>query len=153
MKGFFAIILTFISLSVFCQDLWKNEVDEFTGSVNKITESYVVANGVGNLSIQVGRVDNTHFMFVYSSADLGCSGASNNSIIFKFTDGTTLKLEDVADINCGDTPVSTFIFRARDFENKTVDKIRFQQSNYYDDCIWSDKWCNFTFSQLLLAIK
>ena len=109
MKNVIAVIIALTALQVNSQELWKNETDDFTGEVKRITETYTVAEGAGLLSISVGRFDQKYFMYVNSTYDLGCSGALNNSIIFKFTDGTTLKLEDKAKIDCGDDPTSLFL--------------------------------------------
>ena len=136
MKNLIAVIIALMALQVNSQELWKNETDDFTGEVKRITESYTVAEGVGKLSISVGRFDQTYFMYVNSTYDLGCSGARNNSIIFKFTDGTTLKLEDKAKIDCGDDPTSLFLLDLASLEGKQIEKIRFQRSEYYDDCVW-----------------
>ena len=153
MKHFFAFILAFVALQASSQNLFKNEVDEFTGEAKVITERYIVAKGVGKLSMQVGRINDGYFMFVYSSTDLGCAGASGNYIILKFTDGTTLKLTDQSDVDCGDFSSSLFIFNPSDFEGKTVEKIRLKKSEFYDDCEWTDKWCEYTFSDFLKAVK
>lgn len=153
MKHFFAIILAVTAIQASSQNLFKNEVDEFTGEVKRITERYKVAEGVTEVSIQVGRINESYFIFVSPSRDLGCSGASGNYIIFKFTDGTTLKLNDSADIDCGDANSSLFVFQPSQFEGKTIEKIRLQQSKFYDDCEWTKKWCEYTFSDFLTAIK
>lgn len=153
MKNLFAIILAFIAIESTSQELWKNETDDFTGEVKKITESYAVAEGVSKLSIQVGRVNESYFFFATPSIDLGCSGAVGNYIIIKFTDGSTLKLEDKAKIDCDDDSSSLFVFTPSDFEGKSIEKFRLQHSEYYDDCLWTDEWCSFSFSDFLTAIK
>jgi hypothetical protein len=153
MKHFFAVIFAFTALQASSQKLYKNEVDEFTGAATVITERYVVAKGIGNLSIQVGRLNDSYFMWVYSSKDLGCSGASGNYIILKFTDGSTVKLTDHSDIDCADFSSSLFIFNLSDFDGKFVQKIRLKRSKFYDDFEWTDKWCEYTFTDFLTAIK
>lgn len=153
MKNLLFILISFFCLNSYGQDLLTNEIDEFTGEEKKLTVEYNVAKGVSTLTAQVGKLNATYFIFLSSSSDLGCAGAVGNFVIFKFSDGSTIKLEDEASIDCGDYPRSLFIFNPADFEGKTVEKIRLKQSKYYDDCDWDNTLCKYTFLQLIEAVK
>ncbi len=136
MKNLIAVIIALMALQVNSQELWKNETDDFTGEILRITETYTVAEGIGELSIGVGRFDQTYVMYVSSTVDLGCVGAAGNYIMLKFTDGTTLKLKDKAKIDCGDDPTSLFLLDLASLEGKQIEKLRYNRSEYYDDCVW-----------------
>tara|TARA_R110002020_G_scaffold380403_1_gene591624 strand:+ start:249 stop:707 length:459 start_codon:yes stop_codon:yes gene_type:complete len=152
MKNLIAVIIALMALQVNSQELWKNETDDFTGEVIRVTKTYTIAEGVGKLSISVGRINETYFMYVNSTQDLGCAGAVNNSIIFKFTDGTTLKLEDQAKIDCGDNPTSLFQLNLVSLEGKQIEKLRFQMSEYYDDCVWLEN-SPYNITDFINAVK
>lgn len=137
-------------LSAKGQKLWMNEVDEFTGVSKKATESYKVGVGVDDLYFMFGRIGETYFFYANSDSDLGCSGAVGNYIMLKFTDGSTLKLEDIADIDCKKGSKSTFVFKPSDFEGKEIEKIRFKQSKFFDDCTWKSQ---FLLVDFINAIK
>ena len=145
-----AIALTTV-LSVNSQDLRKNEVDEFTGVTKKVTKFYKVAKGdYTTVEMSVARLDKTLGMYVRTDLDLGCSGSVGEYIIFKFTDGTTLKYEGIGSIDCGDDATSIFMFKYSDFKGKTVEKIRIKRSEYYADCLVKGK---YTINQLINAVK
>ena len=152
MKNVITVIIALMALQVNSQELWKNETDDFTGEVKKVTKVYTVAKGVGDLSISVGRIDQTYFMYVNSTQDLGCGGAINNSITLKFTDGTTIKLDDLAKIDCGDDPTSLFLLDQINLADKQIEKLRFQMSEYYDDCVWLEN-SPYNIADFLNAVK
>ena len=137
------------------QELKKNEVDDFTGKTIKLTKTYFVAKGVTSLIAKAGRVKDAendwYFLYVQPSLDLGCAGSRDSYIIIKFTDGSTIKYQDKADVNCGDNPWSMYVIDPSDFKGKTIDKIRFKQSKLYDDC--STESGTYTINQLLEALK
>jgi hypothetical protein len=147
---FFSLMLSVLTLSATGQELWKNETDDFTGKTKKATESYKVGIGVSNLYFMFCRVGETYFFYANSDSDLGCSGATGNYIILKFTDGTTLKLDDIADVDCKGKTKSTFVFKPADLEGKEIEKIRFKQSKFFDDYTWQSK---FFLVDYLNAIK
>ena len=152
---------TLLSLSLICaaafglnaQDLSTNEVDDFTGDVKKFTKYYNIGKSdVGLIKASIARLGNTYFLKVKSTTDLGCSGAAGNYIIFKFTDGTILKLDDdVSDIECADGSPSFYIIKAEGvLASKTIQMIRFRQSQYYTD---ATTYGTYSFVQLLDAVK
>lgn len=154
MKHLFAIIFCSITVQAFSQiELWKDEVDDFTGRTTKITHRYALAEGVSKLSFSVGRLDDVYFMYVYSNQDLGCSGATGNHIIFLFDDDSTLKIEDSADIDCDAKSSSLFIFEPSELTDKTLRKVRLKKSEYYDDGTVTDKYCEYSISDLVNAVK
>ena len=135
------------------QKLWKNEVDEFTGDVKKFTNYYTIARtSVGQIKASVIRINDSYYLGLKSTYDLGCSGTRDNYVIIKFTDGTTLKLDkDLSDIDCSDSSPSLFsISNNDDLVNKQIDKIRFQQSEYYTDGKTSG---TYSLSQIIKATK
>jgi hypothetical protein len=87
-----------------------------------------------------------------STSDLGCSGASDNYAIIKFTDGTTLKLDkDYSDIDCSDSTPSLFSLNVNSpLFTKEIEKIRFKQSKYYTDGVTSG---TYSLAQILEATK
>jgi len=121
-----------LTLSMNAQQLRVDETDEFTGSVKKFTEYYNLAKtSVGQLRGSVLRVDEYTFLRIYSSADIGCSGAVGNYMTLLFSDGSNIKLEDLADIDCGDGAESMYDLSKLDLSKLT--KIRLRQSEYYTD--------------------
>lgn len=149
----FALAVALANLTM-SQELRVNETDEFTGTVKKITETYALAKGVGAMKGSVAHIDDLYVLYTYSTVDLGCAGASGNYVIFLFDDKSTYKIDvDHADIDCGDYSQSIFIFDPNEFEGKMINKIRFSQGDAYDDCIVADANSEYTFSQLIQAVK
>tara|TARA_R110000787_G_scaffold92754_2_gene194872 strand:+ start:2371 stop:2946 length:576 start_codon:yes stop_codon:yes gene_type:complete len=149
---FLLAMLTF-TFGLNAQDLSTNEVDDFTGDVKKFTKYYNIGKSdVGLIKASIARLSNTYFLKVKSTTDLGCSGATGNYIIFKFTDGTILKLDDdVSDIECADGSPSFYIIKAEGvLASKTIQMIRFRQSKYYTD---ATTYGTYSFVQLLDAVK
>ena len=141
---------TFVSNA---QELSKNEVDDFTGKVKKFTKYYNVGKGkVGTIKVSIARLDKTYFMKIKTTADLGCAGARDNYVIFKFTDGSTLKLDnDVSDVDCAYSSPSFYIIDADgQLATKTIEMIRFRQSKFYTDAKTSG---TYSFVDLLNAVK
>lgn len=139
------LILFSLTLSNLCLSqnliLEKNEKDEFTGTVKKVTNSVVVAKSerpaYGNLKFILGHIGDNYALYVISSADLGCSGANSNYIHFLFEDGTSIKYDkDYAKIDCRDFNISYFLVNEEDFKDKVVKKIRFAKSESYNDYLW-----------------
>jgi hypothetical protein len=135
------------------QQLKTDKTDDFTGDIIKTTKDYVVGVGVGLLYARVSRVGSSEGLWVWSSSDLGCSGASNNFIMIKFTDGSTIKYKDSSSVDCsgGEESKSLFMFKIIDFKGKTIEKIRFRQSELYDD--YTVETGEFTFLELIKAVQ
>jgi hypothetical protein len=152
MKKFLFAFLGFLSFTfINAQELQTDKVDEFTGDVKKITKTYEFAKGVSRVKGYVARIQDIHAIYMYSTLDMGCGGASGNYVIFLFEDGTNLKLDsDVADIDCADYATSIYVLDPKDFEGKVIKKIRFAQSESYDDCEWSGP---YTVNELLQAVQ
>ena len=131
------------------QKLSIDRTDEFTGSVIKATKYYNLAKtSVGTLKAKVTRVDDSTFLRVYSTSDLGCSGARGNSIIFLNADGSKVELKDEADISCSDYASSMFVISNLDLSCWT--KVRFEQSEYYTDGV---AYGTYSLEQLIQATK
>jgi hypothetical protein len=142
-----------VTLSVDAQKLRKNEVDDFTGYVKKYTNYYNAAKtDVGLLKASVLRIDDFVALKINSTSDLGCSGASGNYIIFKFTDGTSYRMDaDKADIDCADDATSMYIIKKDNpLNHKVLSKIRLRMSEYYTDGV---VYGTYTIKQLLDAVK
>ena len=120
----------------------KNEKDEFTGTVTKLTNKVLIGNAeksiYGNLRVILGKVGETYALYAMSSYDLGCSGAKSNYIYFLFEDGSSIKYDkDFAKIDCDDINISVFLVNINDFEGKVVKKIRYAKSQSYQDYLWT----------------
>ena len=138
-----------MTLGMNAQSLRVNETDEFTGDVKKFTKYYNIAKtNLGTLSASVLRINNSTFLKVSSSTDLGCAGARDNYIIFLFSDGTKITLDDLADVSCKDS--SSSMFNIGDIDFSLLTKIRFQQSKYYTD---GSVYGTFTLQQQINATK
>jgi len=151
------VVLVLVAIAFSCQmnaqKLWKDEVDDFTGDVKKFTNYYNVATtNVGTLKVSAIRLNDFYYIKMKSTSDLGCSGASDNYAIIKFTDGTTLKLDkDYSDIDCSDSTPSLFSLNANSpLFTKEIEKIRFKQSKYYTDGVTSG---TYSLAQILEATK
>ena len=145
------MLMAALSSAAISQNLRVNEVDEFTGLTRKVTNFYEVAKNVGKLSVSAYHIGDSYGIYCFSTSDLGCSGAIGNYIIFKFTDGTTLTLDDdIADIDCGDRAISIYELNPSSIEGKTIEKIRVSMSEYYDD---RTPMGQYTIQQLFDAVK
>ena len=155
LKTVLAIILL-ATFSMNAQKLTTDIVDDFTGDVKKITRFYKVGKGKGGIkntklmisAIRVG--ENALALWAYNPSISGFSGAVGNYIIFKFLDGTTLKIEDSADIDCGDYAQSTFlIMDLTELIEKEIVAIRLSQQGYGD----YEPTGDYTISDLIKAVK
>ena len=151
-KIIITIGMVVLALGMNAQQLTKNEVDDFTGEVKKFTEYYNIAKtSRGSFKAGIERIDNVYWIELYSTTDLGCSGTSGNKVIFKFTDGTSVKLFDRSQIDCRDGATSSFIVEAGSpLFTKDIEKIRFEQSQYYAD---GETYGPFSLAELLQATK
>lgn len=152
-KKILASIITILvmTISMNGQELFKKEIDQFTGSTKVITKTYIVGKGVGKLFAYTARVNDDYAIFLFNTVDLGCSGSRNNYVIFLFDDGTTLHLtEDISKVNCKLGSPSIYTVNPEDFIGKTISAIRFSQSESYDDC---DYIGMYSIGELLIAVK
>jgi hypothetical protein len=142
-----------LSCQMNAQKLWKDEVDDFTGDLKKFTNYYNVATtDVGTLKISALRLNDFYYIKMKSTTDIGCSGATDNYIFFKFTDGTTLELKkDLSDIDCSDSTPSLYSLKdSSPLFTKEIEKIRFRQSKYYTDGVTSG---TYSLAQIIKATK
>jgi hypothetical protein len=142
-----------LSCQMNAQKLWKDEVDDFTGDLKKFTNYYNVATtDVGKLKVSAIRLNSFYYIKMKSTTDLGCSGATDNYIFFKFTDGTTLELrKDLSDIDCSESTPSLYSLKDRGpLFTKEIEKIRFRQSKYYTDGVTSG---TYSLAQIIKATK
>lgn len=138
MRYFFGLMAFVASATLSAQSLRVNTVDEFTGDTKKATTFEQVGYNVSNLKFSfIGINDNIRGLYAYVTGfDLGCCGTSDSYIMFLFTDGTTMKLKDSADVDCEDTCNGLYVFDASNWQTiktKTVKKIRVGHSEHYDD--------------------
>ena len=156
MKFITTLTALFIFSFASAQELAKNEVDEFTGSIQKFSKTYIIAKGVkgvGKVKAYVGHIDDSYALFVHSTADLGCAGSSGY-IIFLFEDKSQYKIDDdVANIDCSDFASSIFIIDPTEFVGKTLSKIRFSQGDSYDDFVANSNTAEFKMSQLIDVVQ
>jgi len=153
MKHFIAIILMGgFSILSYSQNLRVEKVDEFTGNVIKVTES-VKAGTRGNnkLYISVRRVNDSYALELWSTSDQGCGGAAGNYAILLSSDGENIKYSsDILDVDCSDTASSLYVINIEELKNFDVSKIRFAQSDTYDDFSYE---CEYTFQELIKAVE
>jgi len=134
MKTITTIIATIISLTSLAQcSLRLDKIDDFTGETKKVTNDVLIGKGVGNVYAALGRINETEALYIDHTSDLGCV-SSSAYIIIKWTDGTTTTLEHLGDIDCGDD-VTFLTLIDSNKHNKSVEKIRINYSEYYDDII------------------
>ena len=151
-------LFSFLAIAVtsWSQELYLNEVDDFTGESKKATRREVVGDnnesGYKKISVSVSaiRLGDTHAFRLKSSSDLGCAGAHDNYAMLKFSDDAIIKLEDASDIDCEDMAESTFIVNdelmARIEAKDAPVMIRFKQADYYTDAktvnaeVWNAHW-------------
>ena len=150
MKKVFLIIgMLALTISMSSQALRVNETDEFTGSSKKYTKFYNLAkSNVGLIKASVMSIDGYKFLSVYSTGDLGCSGANGNYIILLFSDGSRKELKDLAAISCKDQAISLFDMTGLDVTG--LEKVRFRQSEFYTDGI---VYGTYSLNQMVNATK
>jgi|DEB0MinimDraft_3_1074331.scaffolds.fasta_scaffold02335_5 hypothetical protein len=137
MRYFFSLLALVATATLSAQSLRINEVDDFTGDSKKATTFEQVGYNVTKLKFSFISINETRALFAYvTGGDLGCCGTSDSYIFFKFTDGTTMKVEDSGDIDCDETCQSLYIFNDIQWlslTSKSVEKIRVGHSDLYDD--------------------
>jgi hypothetical protein len=153
MKHFIAIILIggFSTLG-YSQELRINKVDEFTGNTIKVTAS-VKAGTRGNnkLYISTRRVNDAYALELWSTSDQGCGGAVGNYTILLSSDGESIKYSsDILDVDCSDTASSLYVMNIEELKDFDLSKIRFAQSETYDDFMFE---CEYTLQQLIKAVQ
>lgn len=136
----------------FGQELHMDKVDEFTGKSIKMTKSYKVGKrGSNTLYMSVRRVDDFHGIEFWSTSDQGCAGAVGNYVIFLNSAGESVKLDDdIVDIDCADNASSIYVLDTNQFSSFVISKIRFTQSDSYDDFEYSGE---YTISQLIQSVQ
>ena len=137
-KIILALTLVASTLGINAQHLETNEIDEFEGYLRRSTQAYQIGEDWTYssdiyITAKVSRINDAYFITLKSSIDLGCAGADDNYIIFKFTDGTILKLtDDIYDINCAARASSCFRINPNGLlRTKTITDIKFAQSESY----------------------
>jgi len=137
MRYFFSLMAFVVCASLSAQSLRINENDDFTGDSKKATTFERVGHNIAKLHFSFISLNETRALFAYcSGSDLGCCGTTDSYLMFKFTDGTTMKLKDSNDIDCEGTCQSLYIFDSsqwQDILTKDVEKMRVAHSDLYDD--------------------
>lgn len=115
-----------------------NEVDEFTGNQTVVLSPLKLSR---NLFATPLRVSDSEALFLKYSLDIGCV-TDEAYALFKFIDGSTLKINHDADIDCGSAV--TFISYLLDndalnvLSTKPVSKLRIVYSEGSNDFDISD---------------
>jgi hypothetical protein len=141
MKKILTLLFICISFISFSQvKLLVDEVDPFTGSVQKATDFITVTDEpTGRIAFCFVRVETTYGIYAVSNKDLGCAGAKGNVLLIKFASGKILEIEDTAEIGCNRNDSSVFLIKPEDFENDEVILIRLVRSRGQLDGAWSYK--------------
>ena len=115
---------------------WKNEVDEFTGTVKKYTKSQIIGKSkYFYLNMELRRFDDSYLIYARYTGDLGCV-SSDSYIMIKLKNGETIKLINFGKIDCGDNAQMYFDLSKENFNKllqSPVDKIRVSGTEYYAD--------------------
>jgi hypothetical protein len=134
MKKILLVLSVFaLVFSMNAQKLTVNEVDQFTGKTKKLTSFYNLAKtDVGMIRGSVIRINDSRFLSVSCTFDLGCVGARDNYIIFLYADGSSVKLnDDFSDIDCSNESNSLYSIDA--LKTEGITHIRLRMSKYYTD--------------------
>lgn len=151
MKSFAVLVFALMSTYVSAQKLAENEIDEFTGIAQKMTDLYILGKGEGLAHGVAFNIAQTVGLYLFTTADIGCVGTPRSRIIFLFSDGTkTAEIVDHASIDCADDATQIFILNPKDFAGKVITKMRIYRSEGYDDVTWDGP---YTLQQLLAAVK
>lgn len=138
LKNGCAALLFFLFAPAFAQDTCNyatNETDEFTGAVKVATKMVEVGNGghrLNELHFRAGRVDKEHWLEFFMYGSSGCSSSGSYAIV-KFTDGSTVRLENFGKVNCK-APSIRARYDPLAFDGKTVEKVRLGYTEGYHDC-------------------
>ena len=148
-KVLLGLAMVALTFSMNAQKLTTNGVDEFTGVQKKITKSYKVAKmDFGFMFASAIRIGKRTALRIGTSWDTGCSGASDNYITFLYSDGRTVTLKDVANVDCSENAISMFDVTNVDFAD--LKKIRLRQSDFPVDGVVSGKYSLY---QLVRVVK
>ena len=129
------------------QDIRIEKVDAFDESITRSTKWYEVGKSSnGKVLMCAGwHIKGSALVEFWVNTELGCAGAIGNYVMFKFDDGSTLKIDtDEAPVNCKDYASSFFL--ADDFPDKVVTHIRLRQGDTYMDIVVEGK---YTVQQLI----
>ena len=132
-KALLVLSVFALTFSMNAQKLDVNEVDQFTGKIKKLTSFYNLAKtDVGMIRGSVIRINDSRFLSVSCTADLGCVGARDNYIIFLYADGSSVKLDnDFSDIDCSNE--SNSMYSIGSLKTEGITHIRLRMSKYYTD--------------------
>jgi len=137
-KTLVAIGFMFSAYAGMSQKLITNEVDPFTGVRCVITGYERTGKGTDAIYISVFYIGGQTGLYVYAGRDIGCSGVSNNKLMILCTDGTVINCgEDLAKIDCADNATSIYTIDAEQLNEKSIMKVRLQQSDGYIDADWT----------------
>ena len=141
MKKIYFVLTILFGIVLNAQVYVENDnVDEFTKARTRGTNLVDLAIPNRSVKIMMGNVDETYLFSFFTTFNLGCGGASENYITFLFDDGNTITYrEDIAQINCKDINVSTYIIEPLDFVNRKVVKVRLKKTNGIKDVDWKQE--------------
>ena len=149
-KALLVLSVFALTFSMNAQKLDVNEVDQFTGKTKKLTSFYNLAKtDVGMIRGSVIRINDSRFLSVSCTADLGCVGARDNYIIFLYADGSSVKLnDDFSDIDCSNESNSLYSIDA--LKTEGITHIRLRMSKYYTD---GAVYGTYSLTDLMNAVK
>lgn len=134
-----------------------DEVDEFEGTVRKITSSVKIGKTTigSRVTVSVSRINESMFVSFTVYSDLGCVSKYESTGHLKFIDGTVLEMYTFSDIECGDVSPFSFMMIEGDptgdelrdwtkkeintefarvqeiFRTKKLEKVKFTGTEYY----------------------
>jgi hypothetical protein len=84
----------------------KNEIDEFTGKLEREIDMTTLGNIQGvKFQALISQIDSNYYVAFYTPFDLDCASPRSSITYIKFEDGDVMKLNHQGDIEC-----STIIF-------------------------------------------
>ncbi len=128
----------------------KNEIDEFTNEVKKITRPTAIGN---NLIATFMRIDTSKYLGVTMRVDIGCLVPGKSYIIIKYQSGSTRKLLHQGEIECGEgvsflTTLNSELIS--EFKRNELVKIRVSYESYKDITIYDTR--TFSFMEGVICI-
>ena len=124
----------------------ENTKDDFTGIIHKIAKENIFGvsakQNSSRLNFWISKIikpdgESNYVIVLDPDEDLGCSGAKDNYVIFKFINNETLHIEDdISKIDCRGGYASMYLLDNIAFElllHNEVKAIRIKQSENYQD--------------------
>lgn len=138
---------------------YKNEVDEFTGNKKIFTEPYNLNEidlSIGEISIELRRIENSRFIWFHSYRDLGCTSSYDNNksyVKIKLENNDILTFHHIGDVDCSEFSLLTRLTLSdiNRLKKSPIKTIRLSGTDYYHD-VKVVKWNTF-FADKLKCIE